>query len=236
MASKNEAELIVALDVGDIEEAGTLVGRLSGHVKWFKVGSKLFTREGPSVCRMVKDAGCKLFLDLKFHDIPNTVHGAVLSALACDADMLTLHASGGVEMLRAAVRARMDLDKPEARLVAVTLLTHLDGESFSDLFPGTPPGEEMVIRLAGKAKEAGMDGVVASAREVAVIKANLGADFKVVTPGIRLGDENGDDQKRVATPERAVRDGADYLVVGRPIIGACDPVAACEQFLARMRI
>ena len=231
----NEERLITALDVDTYDAATTLVDKLSPHVKWFKVGAHLFTREGPRVCEMVKSAGSKLFLDLKYHDIPNTVYGAVRSALNLRADMITLHSSGGEKMLSAARKAVDDSGRKGVILVAVTVLTHLDINDLGSLFASGNNHDEMVLSLAGTAKRAGMDGVVASARELRLIKSEMGAGFKVVTPGIRLPDKNQpDDQVRVVTPERAVADGADYIVVGRPIIAAPDPVVACREILDRM--
>jgi orotidine-5'-phosphate decarboxylase len=227
--------LIVALDVDSFDDARLLVALLGEHVGWFKIGPVLFTREGPRVLDLVKKSGARLFLDLKFHDIPNTVQGAVKNALAMGTDMMTLHASGGPTMLSAARTAAEESGRPEAILVAVTVLTHLSPAEFNATFGSTRPVAESVVALARVAKEGRMSGVVASAQELPAIKQAMGRDFIVVTPGIRLPDAKKDDQTRVVTPEQAVRDGADYLVVGRPIIGAKDPVAACREVLERMQ-
>jgi orotidine-5'-phosphate decarboxylase len=226
--------LIVALDVKGYDEAAKLVDALSAQVGYFKVGSVLFTREGPRICRLVKDSGARLFLDLKFHDIPNTVSGAVKSALDLDVDMLTLHLSGGEAMLSAAVEARRVAGCENVIIVGVTVLTHLTFEDFHSLYLSgrTPP--ETVLALAEMAGRVGLDGVVASARELPTIKRHLGPEFKVVTPGIRPADAAVGDQVRVATPKQAIRDGADYLVVGRPIIAAADPSDACRRILQEM--
>lgn len=226
--------LIVALDVESHAAAVAMVDKLTPHLEWFKIGAKLFTREGPRVCKMVKDAGGKLFLDLKYHDIPNTVHDAVVSALATGADMITLHASGGPEMLRAARTACDEAGATNVILVAVTVLTHHHVNDFASLFGSRRKPDEMVVSLARTARDAGMTGVVASARELRLIKQNVGSDFVVVTPGIRLPDADKDDQTRVVTPEAAIKDGADYIVVGRPIIAAEDPAEACRHIIARM--
>jgi orotidine-5'-phosphate decarboxylase len=226
--------LIVALDVDSRARARSLVEALAPHAGWFKVGSVLFTREGPAVCALVKDAGSQLFLDLKFHDIPNTVQGAVTNALALGADMITLHASGGPTMLRAAREAVDATGREDVLLVAVTVLTHLEEREWKDTFGSQRPVEDTVVALARMARGAGMSGVVASARELPAIKRALGRECIVVTPGIRLPDAGKDDQTRVVTPEKAIADGADYLVVGRPIIAAKDPVAACREFVDRM--
>jgi orotidine-5'-phosphate decarboxylase len=225
----------VALDVDSFDAARTLVSSLSPHAGWFKIGPVMFTREGPRVCDLVTKSGAKLFLDLKFHDIPNTVQGAVKSALALGAEMITLHASGGPTMLSAARAAAEEAGKRDALLVAVTVLTHLTPAEFNATFASTRPIEDSVVALARVAREGNMSGVVASAQELPAIRQAMGRDFVVVTPGIRLPDAKQDDQTRVVTPEQAVRDGADYLVVGRPIIAAKDPVAACRDVLARMQ-
>jgi len=226
--------LIVALDTSAFDEAARLVKLLSPHVGWFKVGSVLFTRHGPAVCRLVKEADAKLFLDLKFHDIPNTVHGAVTSALELQADMLTLHTAGGEAMLKAAVQARRNSKKPDVLMVGVTVLTHLGFDEFHSLFATRRSPHDTVVALTELARRTGLDGVVASAREVEAIKQRTGSDFIVVTPGIRLADATRDDQTRVVTPRDALHNGADYLVVGRPIIAAMDPAGACQKILENM--
>jgi orotidine-5'-phosphate decarboxylase len=227
--------LVVALDVDSLADASSLIAVLSPYTGWFKIGSVLFTREGPAVCARVKDSGARLFLDLKYHDIPNTVAGAVKNALALGADMITLHASGGPAMLRAARAAADEAARPGAMLVAVTVLTHLDEKELRAVCGTNERVGDRVLALARLAREGGMSGVVASARELPAIRRALGKDFVVVTPGIRLPDAKPDDQARVVTPEQAIRDGADYIVVGRPIIAAPDPAAAAREILARMQ-
>jgi orotidine-5'-phosphate decarboxylase len=234
LATAPKQRLIVALDVDSFDEARSLIGLLGGSVGWFKIGPVLFMREGPRVCELVRKSGSQLFLDLKFHDIPNTVQGAVKGALAMGAQMITLHASGGPTMLSAARAAAEEAGERDAILVAVTVLTHLSPAEFNATFASTRPVEESVVALARVAKEGNMTGVVASARELPAIKRAMGRDFVVVTPGIRLPDAKQDDQTRVVTPEQAIRDGADYLVVGRPIIAARDPLAACHDVISRM--
>jgi orotidine-5'-phosphate decarboxylase len=228
-----EERLIVALDSPTYEDARRIVRLLSPSVRWFKVGSVLFTREGPQVCHLVKDAGAQLFLDLKFHDIPNTVAGAVRSACTLGADMLTVHVSGGKAMLAAAVQARNEV-RGETLIVGVTVLTHLKLEDFQALFVSDQSPQEMVLALSKLAGSASLNGVVASAKELSLIKRHLGPKFLVVTPGIRMPEDAQNDQTRVVTPKEAVSDGADYLVVGRPIIGAPDPAAACRRILDDM--
>jgi orotidine-5'-phosphate decarboxylase len=233
-AAAAKQRLIVALDVDSFDDARRLIESLGPHAGWFKIGSVLFTREGPRVCELVRESGAKLFLDLKYHDIPNTVQGAVTNAMALGADMLTLHASGGPTMLRAARAAAVAAGRGDAILVAVTVLTHFSEAEFNAVAGANRSVAESVLALARGAKEAGMTGVVASAQELPAIKRALGRDFVVVTPGIRLPDAKQDDQTRVVTPEQAIRDGADYIVVGRPIIAASDPVSACREVIARM--
>lgn len=228
--------LIVALDAPAYDDAARLVEVLSPHAGWFKVGPVLFTREGPRMCRLVTDAGARLFLDLKFHDIPNTVHGAVRAAMDLGVDMLTLHASGGPAMLGAARKAADTSGRgEEVMLVAVTVLTSFAAEDFASLFASERSGQDTVVAFAAMARDAGMTGVVASARELRMIKERVGNDCVVVTPGIRLPDAGADDQTRVVTPERAITDGADYIVVGRPIIAAPDPAAAAAEIVQRVR-
>jgi orotidine-5'-phosphate decarboxylase len=226
--------LIVAVDVDSLDAARALITTLSPLARWFKIGSELFTREGPAAARLVKDAGAKLFLDLKFHDIPNQVKGSVESALALGADMLTLHASGGPAMLRAARNAADDAGRDDVILVGVTVLTHLSESEFNAIFPTSRKVEESVLALAKVARTGGMDGVVASAQELPTIKNAMGHDFIVVTPGIRLPGAGKDDQTRVVTPQQAIKDGADFIVVGRPITAAQDPLAACDEVLRQM--
>jgi len=227
-------ELIVALDVSTLTEAEEAVDRLGGKVKWFKVGKQLFTAEGPAIVKMLKSRGFKVFLDLKFHDIPNTVAQAVNSALNIGADMVNFHATGGSEMIRVAVEKNRS-EFPDAELIAVTILTS-SGQSVLDelQLAGTP--KEAVVRLAGLAKKGGAHGVVCSAWEIEVLKNNYGKDFKVVVPGIRPAGSSTDDQKRIMTPGQAAALGADYIVVGRPIMKAQDPAAAADAVLSELVI
>jgi orotidine-5'-phosphate decarboxylase len=226
--------LVVALDVKSYEDAESLVEALSPLAGWFKVGSVMFTREGPRICRLVKDSGAGLFLDLKFHDIPNTVFGAVASAAALGADMLTVHIAGGEAMLNAAVRSRDEAGRGDMIIVGVTVLTHLTFEDFHSLFVTDRSTNETVLALTKLADRCGLDGVVASAKELPLIRRHLGPGFTVVTPGIRMADASSDDQVRIVTPKQAIADGASYIVVGRPIIAAPDPVEACRKILENM--
>ena len=222
--------LIVALDVPTAEEARPLVDRLAGRVGLFKVGSQLFTAAGPDVVREIVGRGEKVFLDLKYHDIPNTVAGAVASAAHLGVSMLTLHGLGGRAMLEAAAGALPALGM---RLLAITVLTSHDEPGLQEAgVSGTLP--DAVRRLARLARESGIDGVVASPHEIGLIRESCGSDFLVVTPGIRPPGSRAADQARPATPAAALSAGADYLVVGRPITEAPDPARAAAQIVREM--
>ncbi|MEN9360926.1 MAG: hypothetical protein RL095_2461 [Verrucomicrobiota bacterium] len=227
-----KTQLIVALDVDSAAKALAHVDRLKDCVEWFKVGKQLFTLEGPAIVRELKARGVKVFLDLKFHDIPNTVAEAVASSLAIGADMVNFHASGGSEMVRTAVEKNR-ASRPDALLIGVTVLTSMDQKTLDEIgLPFTP--EQAVLRFAAIAQKGGADGVVCSAWEIEPIKKTLGASFKVVVPGIRPGGSASDDQKRIMTPAQAAAAGADFIVVGRPILQAADPKAAALAVLAEI--
>jgi orotidine-5'-phosphate decarboxylase len=234
VAEEYRHRLIVALDVGDYDAAAKLVELLAPRTGFFKVGSVLFTKEGPRICRLVKDSGASLFLDLKFHDIPNTVNGAVLSACELEADMITVHLSGGEAMLAAAAKARDEAGRKGMKIVGVTVLTHLTFDDYHSLFLSDRSKNETILALAKLAGQCGLDGVVASALELPLIRRHMGPDFTVVTPGIRLSDADRDDQVRVSTPKKAIQAGASYIVVGRPIVAAPEPLKACERILEDM--
>ncbi len=217
------AEVIVALDFGSADEAMSMVDLLGPEGGFYKVGIELYTRAGPEIVRSLTRAGQRVFLDLKLHDIPNTVMGGVGAAADLGVELLTVHCAGGRAMLEAASEAaagRLDV-------VGVTLLTSLATEDLEAVWgrTGADTGEE-VLRLGALARDAGLSGVVASGAEVARLKSELGADFKVVTPGIRPAGSDIDDQARVVTPGAAAAAGSDYLVVGRPVTRAEDPAAA----------
>jgi orotidine-5'-phosphate decarboxylase len=222
--------LIVALDFPSLDEAFSLVQKLQGRVGMFKVGKQLFTREGPAAVRRIVDLGERVFLDLKFHDIPNTVARAVESAVSLGTSVINVHASGGRKMMQAAAEAAAG---GNAAVIAVTVLTSLRDEDVREA--GFTSGtEELVPRLARLALEAGLDGVVAAPTDAARLRQELGSDFLIVTPGVRPAGSTKDDQARIATPAEAVRQGADYIVVGRPITQAADPLKAAEAIVAEM--
>ena len=242
-------ELIVAVDVPDLAQASRVLDQLADSVRWFKVGLQLFTAAGPAVIREIRARGGRVFLDLKFHDIPNTVAGAAESAAALGVEMFNVHASGGEAMMRTAVAAAQrhihwgevasspgpGAGDPGRKtvgggttaatrpiVIAVTILT------------SQPATEADVLNLARSAKHSGLDGVVCSAREAVALKRELGADFKLVCPGIRPSWSEKGDQSRIVTPRDAVEAGADYIVVGRPIIAAASPADAAKRVLEEM--
>ena len=227
--------ILIALDFPSASAALAMADTLRGAVGGFKIGSQLFTAEGPSIVRALADRGDRVFLDLKFHDIPNTVAGAIESASHLGAWMMNVHASGGAAMMAAAAEAAGragDQGRPRPLVIAVTVLTSMSPEAMSSVGIGRSPLEQ-VVHLAQMAKAAGMDGVVASPIETAAIRETCGPDFLIVTPGIRGGsaEQAGgrQDQARTMAPGEAMRAGASFLVVGRPITGARDPRKAAEE-------
>lgn len=228
--------LLVALDVDRAARARELASMLAGVAGGFKVGSQLFTAEGPDFVRALVDEGHRVFLDLKFHDIPNTVAGAVAAAASLGVWMLNVHASGGTAMMRAAKaaaeHAAATRGTPPPIVIAVTVLTSLTSETLAEIGVIGRTAREQVAELARLVQRAGLDGVVASPQETSLIRATCGPGFAIVTPGIRGGGAStsgGDDQQRTLSPAEAVAAGADYIVVGRPIVGAPDPRAAAER-------
>lgn len=233
-------KLIVALDVKTPAEAFSLVQQLHAVAGMFKIGSQLFTLAGPQIVKDVIASGAKVFLDLKFHDIPHQVAGAARSAAQLGVSMFTVHASGGAEMMRSAVEAVSEVVERERTVrpavLAVSVLTSIDANALSQIGINSSP-EESVLRLVKLAEQSGVDGVVASPQEAKTIRAMVAhREFLIVTPGIRPArqDAGADDQRRVSTPEAALKAGADYLVVGRPITSAADPVAAAQEIATEM--
>jgi orotidine-5'-phosphate decarboxylase len=228
-----KSRLIVALDVPDYDTAIRAVDRLSGHVGLFKVGLEIFTSEGPRLVEEVRGRGEKVFLDLKLHDIPNTVAGAVRSAGRLGIQMLTIHASGGPAMMAAACREAQVLISPPI-LLAVTALTSLSEADVSRLGVNGS-AEQWVDRLAALAKDSGVPGIVSSSRELPMLRRRFGNSLIYVVPGIRPAGAAVQDQARIATPGDAIRSGADYVVVGRPILQAMEPAKAADEIVEEIR-
>ena len=238
MAEDGMNELIVALDVDTIDEARALADQLRGVAGGFKIGSRLFTSHGPAFVEQLAARGDRVFLDLKFHDIPNTVAGAVSAATRLGVWMVNVHASGGFAMMRAAREAAdaeaARLSRPAPLVIAVTMLTSLAEETLGEIGMAGPMLAQ-VERLALLAQTAGLDGVVASPQETSLIRARCGPRFAIVTPGIRGAADSKGDQSRTLTAAQALAAGASYLVVGRPIIAAPSPRAAAEAIAASCR-
>jgi len=224
--------LIVALDFPGSASAFALVDQLEGCCQWFKVGLELFTAEGPAIVKPLVDRGFSVFLDLKFHDIPNTVAGAVRSAANLGVQMITIHAAGGPAMLTAARTALEGIENPP-QLLAVSVLTSMDAAQLQAIGLQHSPARQVEL-LARMGVEAGINGFVCSPQEVAALRALTGPSGVLVTPGIRPADAAIADQKRIATPAEALRQGASFLVVGRPIIQAPNPLKAAEAILQEM--
>jgi orotidine-5'-phosphate decarboxylase len=228
----SKAQLIVALDVDTFKQAGEIVDQLADTDVIFKIGSQMFISSGSEIVRYAQSKNKKIFLDLKFHDIPNTVASAVKSAISAFSPlfMLTVHTAGGKEMLEAAVLAggaqAKALGVARPLIVGVTVLTSTAKDA------GT---QELVLQRARLAQQAGLDGIVASVEEAALIRRELGPEFLIVTPGIRPAESSLNDQKRVATPQAAIREGSNFLVVGRPIIQAACPRTAVQRILEDMK-
>lgn len=230
--------LIVALDVDTKEKAVGLVKKLKKDVSVFKVGSELFTSCGPSIINEIRKLGAKVFLDLKFHDIPNTVSKSALAAVKLGVFMFNVHASGGLEMMKKAAESVKNeakrLNKERPKVIAVTILTSMDENNLKKIGINDNM-ETQVLKLARLAKDAELDGVVASPSEIKLIRNEIGGDFLIVTPAVRPAWASTNDQKRVATPKEAIADGADFIVVGRPIIEAEDPAKAAKKILEEIR-
>jgi orotidine-5'-phosphate decarboxylase len=233
-----EDRLLVALDVDALGEADRLLDLLAGAVTACKIGSQLFTAAGPAAVEHARKRGLRVFLDLKFHDIPATVAGAVREATRLGVALLTVHASGGRVMMRAAseaaAAAATEFGVPRPLVLGVTVLTSLDRADLGRDLGVASSVEGLVLQLAERARDAGLDGCVASPREIRMLRTLLPRSWVIVTPGVRPAGGSADDQARTATPGAAMRAGADYLVVGRPITAAPDPAAAAQQILDEM--
>ena len=229
--------LVFALDIDEPEAALAVARQLAGELNWIKVATRLYTRAGASLISSLQDLGFRVFLDLKFHDIPDQVHGACRAARRLGVGLLTVHSAGGRAMLEAAaagaVEGATEAGQPAPKVLAVTVLTSLDGSDLQDIGVERPV-DEQVLALARLTFEAGCAGVVASPRELQLLRPALPAPFGILTPGIRPAGTSAGDQKRIMTPEEAVRLGADWLVVGRPIRNAEDRLEATRRILAEM--
>ena len=224
-----ERDVIIACDFSSAEETFKFLDKFEGKKPFVKIGMELYYAEGPSIVREIKARGHKIFLDLKLHDIPNTVKKAMAVLSRLDVDMCNLHAAGTVNMMKAALEGLTRPDGTRPLLIAVTQLTSTSEEAMkSDLLIDRPL-DEVVMHYAECAKAAGLDGIVCSPREAGKVHERCGADFVTVTPGVRFADGDVGDQKRVTTPEKAREIGSDYIVVGRPITAAEDPVAAYRR-------
>ncbi len=226
--------LIIALDFDTGGKALAAVEKLKKHVRFFKVGFELFSSCGPSIVEAIKEKNCEIFLDLKFHDIPNTVAKAAASAARLGVHMIDVHALGGYDMMKeTAIRVAMEAEKmimDRPKIIAVTVLTSMDEHGLKKIGINIDMRSE-VLKLAGLAKDAGLDGVVASPSEARFIRNEFGKDFLIVTPGVRPAWAAAHDQKRIALPGEAIKNGADFIVVGRPVTEANDPVAAVQEIL-----
>lgn len=229
----NDPKIIVAMDVASADEALALAGRLSPRACRLKVGKELFVSAGPGLVSALHDRGFGVFLDLKFHDIPNTVAQACAAAARLGVWMVNVHALGGRRMLEAARDAVERVPNPP-RLIAVTILTSLGTEDLADIGLVDASPAQAALRLAALTQSAGLDGVVCSAQEAAALRAQCGPAFDLVTPGIRPADSSADDQNRIMTPRAAMAAGASYLVIGRPITKAADPVDALTRITAEI--
>src|ERR1043166_3836226 len=224
--TKAADKIIVALDVATNREALALVDQLREQISFFKIGLQLYTAAGPQIVRAVSATGARVFLDLKLHDIPNTVGRAVESATKLDVEMLTIHLSGGTEMIRAAVNARTN----QMSILGVTVLTSVAEQALSEIGIHEPI-DKQVLRLARLGAGTGIDGIVASAHEIKSLRGALGDKIKIVVPGIRPAGSEAGDQKRTMTPREAIEAGADYLVIGRPILAAANPLDAARKII-----
>ena len=233
----SDNRLIVALDVHTMDDVRSLVSTLGDTVTYYKVGMELFYSVGPDVVRLLKEQGKHVFLDLKLHDIPNTVAGGLASLMGLGADIVNVHASGGYTMMKTAATklhaAAAEQGIPCPKIIGVTVLTSMNEDDWKKLGE-TEPMADRVTRLAKLAKAAGLDGVVASPQEAAGIREACGDDFLIVTPGVRPSGASVDDQSRIATPAQALQNGATHLVIGRPIRAAKDPKTAALAILKEM--
>ena len=226
--------IMLAIDTSSLDEAKSLAVKLKDHIGGIKLGMEFFNSFGPSGIKGIKDLDIPIFLDLKLHDIPATVYKTITTLLKLEPAIINVHASGGKEMMMAAAKALKDSGNKNTKIIAVTILTSLDDNDLYEIgFSGT--SNELVLRLAKLAQESGLDGIVCSAKEISIIRENIGSDFMLVVPGIRTKEDNVDDQKRIMTPKEAILLGADLLVIGRPITKAKDEILASKEILDQLK-
>ena len=226
--------IILALDVNSLTKAQSIVSDLKNYIGGIKIGMEFFNSFGPEGVRDISKFDIPIFLDLKLHDIPITVYKTIKTLMKLDIAIINVHASGGRDMLEAAVKARDESDNKSTKLIAVTVLTSLDDNDIKEI-GYRENSEGLVLRLASLAKDSGLDGVVCSAKEISLIREKLGKDFILVVPGIRLKDDNKNDQKRLTSPKNAIDSGADLLVIGRPITDSKDPLKAIDNILKNIK-
>tara|TARA_B100001989_G_C24473629_1_gene430568 strand:+ start:54 stop:761 length:708 start_codon:yes stop_codon:yes gene_type:complete len=226
--------IILALDVNSLTKAQSIVSDLKNYIGGIKIGMEFFNSFGPEGVRDISKFDIPIFLDLKLHDIPITIYKTIKTLMELDIAIINVHASGGRDMLEAAVKARDESDNKSTKLIAVTVLTSLDDNDIKEI-GYRENSEGLVLRLASLAKDSGLDGVVCSAKEISLIKEKLGKDFILVVPGIRLKDDNKNDQKRLTSPKNAIDSGADLLVIGRPITDSKDPLKAIDNILKNIK-
>jgi orotidine-5'-phosphate decarboxylase len=225
---------MLAIDTSSLDEAKSLAVKLKDNIGGIKLGMEFFNSFGPSGIKAIKDFDIPIFLDLKLHDIPATVYKTITTLLKLEPAIINVHASGGKEMMMAAAKALKDSGNKNTKIIAVTILTSLDDNDLYEIgFSGT--SNELVLRLAKLAQESGLDGIVCSAKEISIIRENIGSDFMLVVPGIRTKEDNADDQKRIMTPKEAILLGADLLVIGRPITKAKDEILASKEILDQLK-
>ena len=222
--------IILAVDVNSLKMAKSLVSDLKDYIGGVKLGMEFFNSYGPKGVKEISHFGIPIFLDLKLHDIPITIYKTIKSLLDLNVAIINVHSSGGKDMMEAAARARNEYKDSSTKIVAVTVLTSLDDQDLNEI-GFINESQDLVLKLAKLTKESGLDGIVCSAKEIALIKNNIGKDFTLVVPGIRLNNENLNDQKRVMSPGDAIKEGADLLVIGRPITDSHSPIDTINEIL-----
>ena len=226
--------IMLAIDTSSLDDAKSLIVKLKDCVGGIKLGMEFFNSFGPSGIKVLKEFDIPIFLDLKLHDIPATVYKTITTLLTLEPAIINVHASGGKEMMMAAAKALKDSGNKTTKIIAVTILTSLDDDDLCEL-GFSEPSKDLVLKLAKLAQESGLDGVVCSAQEISLIRENINNDFMLVVPGIRLKEDNIDDQKRIMTPKEAISLGADLLVIGRPITKAKDQILASKKILEQLK-